>query len=456
MPSAPPPPPPGVVVARPRRTGVVPPPPGRASAVPPPPDAVDAVRPATADAVSRGPPALQVGAGEPLSAPAEGEEVHPGGGDDGGGDGSGGLPARASPHGADVPGGRVLLAPPAAAGGSHGAGVDAGAGAGGVGAPAAAGVAGRLQPAPAQPAKQAHAPSPVEQRPCPLQLTASSHSAPQAPSYRPAAHGSQRAPEWSGRQRQRPAAASHVPRSGPPHSASEAQRSRALALLAHRTPAQPGKQVQAPSGVQRPWPLQLARASQAVPQCRPNCRSLQSRSVVGESTDEVLQSGLAHPWKHTHAPLTPEHRPWPLQLAISWHAAPQCWPNRCSLQRPPWTLAGTLQSDAVQPSKQMHAASSPEHRPCPLQFVISLHAMMHSCVYIFVSHGPHSTPPNPARQLHVPFLQFPLVEPPQSISDVQLKSSYSRVSVSENSKRQPLFTLSFITECSPPFSKTLA
>jgi hypothetical protein len=76
------------------------------------------------------------------------------------------------------------------------------------------------QAGPAQPAKQAHAPSLVEQRPCPLQLTASSHSAPQAPAYRPAAHGSQRAPVWPGRQRQRPAATSYSPRAGPPQSAS--------------------------------------------------------------------------------------------------------------------------------------------------------------------------------------------------------------------------------------------
>ena len=156
--------------------------------------------------------------------------------------------------------------------------------------------------------------------------------------------------------------------------------------------------------------------------------------------------------------MTPEHRPWPLQFAISWHREPQCWPNWCSLQRPTTDPADKLQLGDVQPSKQMHVASSPEHRPWPLQFVISLQARIHSSEYMLVVHRSHPTPPYLGRQLHVSFLQLPLVDPPQSVSEKHLSSSFSRTCRSDNSKCQLslfFFPITTIPPSSPKFSSEL-
>lgn len=178
--------------------------------------------------------------------------------------------------------------------------------------------------------------------------------------------------------------------------------------MSQRSPDQPWKQAQDPSGLHRPWELQFASSSQAVPHWRSNRCSPHTRPF------ETLQVADVHPAKHAQDPVVPEHRPWPLQFFISSHAELQLRPNWCSMQI---CLAETLHLGDSHPSKHMHTPLSPEHRPCPLQFTISLQAREHSELYVFILHGSHLTPPKPPKQLHDSFTHFPWNSPPQSASE---------------------------------------
>jgi hypothetical protein len=204
------------------------------------------------------------------------------------------------------------------------------------------------QRCPAQPPKQEQPPPRPRHRPCPLQLTTSSHAAPHRPPYHPAAHDAHNAPESCG------------PHAGQHADAADSLAAQAGRGVSQRVPTQPAKQMQGPSAhAQRPRPLQFttslhcrvhpspnhpaAQRSQSSPTCSGPQAGLGAtpppavEEVLATCAAVKLQRGPAQPSKQAHDPLSHAHRPCALQLATSSHRRSHRSPySPCEHARPLW------------------------------------------------------------------------------------------------------------------------